>query len=438
MDAELVEGYAPINQIMELDYMQDADMVSPQSLDQNSQFGDDQMMAAFETKDEPQEIEMMDDYQSTSLSASSLSSDPQSLILATQPVLAQAATTSDPSSLLEVDGSMAMFSNSETSPPSALTFSASTHHIPLETVQSGLSMIDPPAFDGDVYLPAPRPILATEEDVRVEVPHSPHHPHAPPLEVNETEAVAEAQLSEVTTLSNIPFSPQPASDQLPLPQSDGGVSLPTTSPLEADSNVAVKSPPNLAQSAQPDLPLSTQELSAKHGSQNESETADDSCPAGFDELATEELTSVDESLETHPIPRTDLLDHVQIDFEVLNLVDQPSADINDQIALKQAPCIRLECDGCEYSLFQGMARAPGQSEELATVLEDHVVLLGEPEYQHIYFAPLDELFESLRQLFPAFTEADHNELVLSFPDLEAKIPEVATPDTFLTRTFERH
>ncbi|PLW50584.1 hypothetical protein PCANC_06942 [Puccinia coronata f. sp. avenae] len=76
--------------------------------------------------------------------------------------------------------------------------------------------------------------------------------------------------------------------------------------------------------------------------------------------------------------------------------------------------IRLICEGCDYSLFHPLPAAPE---------EDQTMLLSEPEYKELYFAPLHQFIQALHHIFPNLHNNHKNEIVLDFPTLEIKVPE---------------
>lgn len=102
-------------------------------------------------------------------------------------------------------------------------------------------------------------------------------------------------------------------------------------------------------------------------------------------------------------------------------VIQPKTELLEQLShlhITEPQPIRLICEGCEYILFHPTQQPPEAEEE------DQTILLTEPEYKELYFAPLQQLIQALHHIFPNLHNQHKNELVLNFTTLEIRVPEV--------------
>ncbi|KAH9821836.1 hypothetical protein DFH28DRAFT_533338 [Melampsora americana] len=420
MDTELPDHLLSSNNIMELDYNTlDADMVSPDSFDCELQSDSDQFMAPIQSAD-PQEVEMTDDYPSAPFSHSNLSeltSCHKTNLLV--PITSQPPISDFPAF---IDSNFSTFGTDNKNLPPSYTSDLTSSLLvavenPVEIEPVHLSTSDAQAFASPTsapLVPSEEPVKATDEDEQRE------SDHPAPIQ-NDQIAIAALDTSEQAPLSDVSSGVCSTSEAEPhlAPHQDEPHSIirPAieTMPFPGQDEDGNQSVTVAEEGTSDSLPLLTSpELTT---------AVPTSIEESIESLNADKMPAVDESLELHPKPRIDLLEHVRTEFEVLDIVDDNTLNTPEQM-VKQAPCIRLMCEDCEYNLFQRLSASnPSGDPNTESCSDEQPLLLGELEHQAIYFAPLGDFIESLRQIFPDFTQTDHSELVLSFPDLEARIPE---------------
>lgn len=447
MDTELSDHLLSSNHIMELDYTLDADMVSPDRFHCELQSDPDQFMAPIQSTD-PQEVEMTDDYPSVPFSYSNLSElTSRQKTNGLVPITSQPPITDFPTF---IDSSFSTFATHNTNlPPSStsdLTSSilvAIEHPVEIEPVNLSTSDSQPFASQ-DSVVPIENPVeieplhFSTSDSqvfasqISLPLVHLPEPIHAsdeakqlesrdPASSLNDQNLSVAVETSEQVALSIVSSGVGSTSGAEPhvAPHEDEPHSI-TQPTIETLSALAQHEDGEQSVTVADEVTLDSLPLDP---SPELTTAAQTSIEEPIESLNADDLTEVDESLELHPRPRTDLLEHVRTEFEVLDIVDENKLDTSEQM-IKQAPCIRLLCQDCEYSLFQSLSASNSSNDLISKSSSDEEpLLLGDLEHQAIYFAPLRDFIESLRQIFPDFTQTDHSELVLSFPDLEARIPE---------------
>ncbi|KAG0143824.1 hypothetical protein CROQUDRAFT_672704 [Cronartium quercuum f. sp. fusiforme G11] len=370
-------------QIMEIDELPDADMVSPNHL--NQQIDYDQVMDSVQVdENQNQEIEMMDDY------STQISPEPE---LEPEPVIL-ACPTNFP--ILDTEISRIF---------------------PVSKISEGVEVAAPIEM---IEVPSDPPLLDSQDltyQDSASLSSLPTHVSNHQESVNvsqQIDSVQDSDLKVPSRVTDLVPSEHDLESNLPCPTElaqqpkDQVQQHPT---IETITSVLSTEESQIVNESSPEEP---EPAPVEDGCEDENVPIEDFTGNKVVDLDVDDLLTADGSLESRPVPRIDLIEHVQIDFELIQLLDNETISPDQEpLMMRQAPCIRLICEDCEYSLFQSSS----------TDTKDEVVLLSEPEHQEIYFAPLDELFESLRNIFPAFAQTDHNELVLSFPDLEARIPE---------------
>ncbi|EGG08262.1 uncharacterized protein MELLADRAFT_116094 [Melampsora larici-populina 98AG31] len=410
MDAELPDHPLSSNHIMELDYTLDADMVSPDRFDCELQSDCDQFMASIQSTD-PQEVEMTDDYSSAPFE---LDSCQKINVLA--PITSELPINDFPTF---IDSNLSTYGRDIINlPPSSTSDLTSSLSMGIENPVE-IEPVHLPTFDSQAFsVQTSVPLVQPAEPVRAsDEPKQLERDSAPIL--NDQNAAVTDETFEQASLSDVVSGTGSTSEAEPhvAPHQDEAHSIiqPTAEALsslaqaedgEQSVTVADEVPPD----SLPLLPQLTTDVQT-------------SIEEPIESLNTDEITAVDESLELHPRPRIDLLEHVRTEFEVLEIIDENTLDPQEQM-IKQAPCIRLLCEDCEYNVFQRLSASNSSNDpNPESCPGEEPLLLGELADQAIYFAPLGDFIETLRQIFPDFTQTDHSELVLSFPDLEARIPE---------------
>ncbi|CAH7688881.1 expressed protein [Phakopsora pachyrhizi] len=135
----------------------------------------------------------------------------------------------------------------------------------------------------------------------------------------------------------------------------------------------------------------------------------------------EDLPYIDDEYDSRPKPRVDLLESIEVVDPGMYLPGDEWVEADGN----RAPPVRLICEGCEYSLFRRIEPPVTFQAEAAAPIspsDDQTVLLSEVEYRDLYYGPIETFIQSLHRIFPNLN-ADHNEFVLNFPDLEIKITE---------------